>query len=385
MNPYRVTALSPLLVGDGQKLSPIDYMVWKDQVNVLDQMRIFRLLAKGPRLDGYLAQIRRADRLDFASWGGYAQNFASRRIPLESASLAAHYERARTEDLFIPTFATSAGHPYLPATALKGPLRTALLLSKAQEAHYREVERRLDGERPPRFPAESLENGALGPASNLWPRALRIGDAGAPVSGGGTQVYLLRTATLLSRNNRLELGWKAPNRGSVDGRRPQDVPPQFAEMAKPGTVFEGTWQPPQASVYPELRRALRIKEPEGPAMFTRAANRAAEVLLEAQRRYAAATGMTRVLASVEGLQKELASANESPASCLLCVGWGGGYLTKSGLLAAPQELSRSILRQHPIYARTMQTGLPFPKTRRIVFLNDEPAALPGWVRLDFLG
>jgi CRISPR-associated protein Csm5 len=47
-------------------------------------------------------------------------------------------------------------------------------------------------------------------------------------------------------------------------------------------------------------------------------------------------------------------------------------------------LSRSILRRHPLYTRTMQTGLPFPKTRRVVFLNDEPAALPGWVRVDFL-
>jgi len=41
---YRVTVLTPTLVGDGTKLSPIDYMVWRDQVNVLDQTRIFRLL-----------------------------------------------------------------------------------------------------------------------------------------------------------------------------------------------------------------------------------------------------------------------------------------------------------------------------------------------------
>ncbi len=83
---YRVTCLTPTLVGDGQKLAPIDYMVWKDHVNVLDQRRIFRLLAKGPRLDGYLAQLKKADKLDFASWGGFAQNFAGRRIPFEHPS-----------------------------------------------------------------------------------------------------------------------------------------------------------------------------------------------------------------------------------------------------------------------------------------------------------
>jgi CRISPR-associated protein Csm5 len=80
---YTVTVLTPLLVGDGHELAPIDYMVWKDQVNVLDQARIFKLLARGPRLDGYLAQLRKATKLDFASWGGFAQNFSQRRIPFE--------------------------------------------------------------------------------------------------------------------------------------------------------------------------------------------------------------------------------------------------------------------------------------------------------------
>ena len=53
----RLTVITPLLVGGGDKLAPIDYMVWKDQVNVLDQPRIFRLLSKGPRLEGYLGQL----------------------------------------------------------------------------------------------------------------------------------------------------------------------------------------------------------------------------------------------------------------------------------------------------------------------------------------
>jgi hypothetical protein len=132
-------------------------------------------------------------------------------------------------------------------------------------------------------------------------------------------------------------------------------------MAAPGTVFEGGWQRAAGAAHPEMRRVLRMKDPPGPETFTQAANRAAEVLLEAQRRYAAATGMARVVASVEALIAELGQVRQQPASCLLCAGWGGGYLTKSGLLAAPPELSRAILRQHPLYARTMQTGLALPQ------------------------
>ena len=106
---YKVTALTPLLVGDGRELSPIDYMVWKDQVNVLDQNRIFKLLSRGPRLDGYLAQLRKASKLDFASWGGFAQNFSQRRIPFETAEAAAIWNSAPPEALFIPCFRPPMG------------------------------------------------------------------------------------------------------------------------------------------------------------------------------------------------------------------------------------------------------------------------------------
>src|SRR5947208_2767690 len=71
---YHVTVLPPTIVGSGEMLAPVDYMVWRDQVNVLDQARIFKLLAKGPRLESYLTQLSKATRLDFASWGGFAQN-----------------------------------------------------------------------------------------------------------------------------------------------------------------------------------------------------------------------------------------------------------------------------------------------------------------------
>src|SRR3984885_5342840 len=113
---YRITVLTPTLVGDGQRLAPVDYMVWKDHVNVLDQRRIFRLLAKGPRLEGYLQQLKTADKLDFASWGGFAQNFAGRRIPFEHASITQTFEKTSSDNLFVPTFAISGTGPYLPAT-----------------------------------------------------------------------------------------------------------------------------------------------------------------------------------------------------------------------------------------------------------------------------
>src|SRR5438132_4344516 len=160
---YRVTILTPTLVGDGQRLSPIDYMVWKDHVNVLDQKRIFRLLSKGPRLDGYLSQLKKADKLDFGSWGGFAQNFAGRRIPFEHPSSTAYWERAHAENLFIPTFASGLNRPYLPASALKGALRTAVVAGLAGDKQLKNTAERVGAEnRISKQTSLSVEDAVLG-------------------------------------------------------------------------------------------------------------------------------------------------------------------------------------------------------------------------------
>ena len=149
---YRLTCLSPLLVGDGHRLSPIDYMVWKDQVNVLDQRRIFKLLSKGPRLEGYLTQLKKAEKLDFASWGGFAQNFADRRVPFEHPTAAKYWEASHGDTLHIPTFMAGHNGPYLPGSALKGALRTGMLFDALALRRAKPDFDQLEGDRLPRQP-----------------------------------------------------------------------------------------------------------------------------------------------------------------------------------------------------------------------------------------
>jgi CRISPR-associated protein Csm5 len=348
---YRLTILTPTLVGDGEELSPIDYMVWKDQVNVLDQRRIFKLFAKGPRLDGYLAQLKRSDKLDFASWGGLAQNYAGRRIAFESPSIAPHITRAPREQLFVRTFAASPAGPYVPGTALKGALRTGVVFDAwASKAEIWETVRESAG-RPRRAAAVADDRAARQAVAGLAP-----GDSTA-VDRSAFRLYLLRTAYLGEKS---ALGWKTAGRGAT--RQASDAQPTFVEMAVPGTAFEGHWRPGKH------QRVFR------------AANHFAQALLAAHRRFAEAAGLPAVLESLA----RLAAEATNDRVCLLPLGWGGGFLGKAALADADPENIRGILRQVPFYARAIQTGLPFPKTRRVVFANDQPAALPGWTRLEIL-
>ena len=297
-------------MGDGRKLSPIDYMVWKDHVNVLDQWRIFRLLAKGPRLDGYLAQLKTADKLDFASWGGFAQNFAGRRIPVRERRLFGLLEPRRRRE---PAHSHVRRGRFGPVSARRRhqgrPAHRHGVRQLARRHAARTCLARVKGERLPRRPAEAVEEQALGPAGLNRMRFVGAGDS-ATVPTTQFKVYLLRTSTLLPRGGGFALGWKQSPRGAVDGARPEDSTPLFAEMAVPGSAFEGDWDEKTFFLQPEMRRALRWPESFNRAKIFDAVNVYAAGLLALQRQYASWAGMGLLDQSLEELEQRLAAARE---------------------------------------------------------------------------
>jgi len=380
---YRLTCVTPLLVGDGGRLSAIDYMVWKDQVNVLDQGRIFKLLAKGPRLEGYLSQLKRATTLDFASWGGFAQNFAHRRIPFEHAAYSAYWNRASGETLNIPTFAAGARGPYVPGSAIKGALRTGMLFSVLTDGVLRDLVGNIRPERPSRRPSEPAEEQLIGTGGDSRTRVFSVADS-APVDYSRFKIYLLRTAVLVGRGkDQYSLGWKQSPRGAADGRKPQDSTPIFAEMAPSGSAFEGTWQEKAFFDSPEIRRVLGWRQTVEKEKVFSAANDYAAALLTLHKSYAERTGMQLLSKTLDEIEARLADARNSGA-CLLSLGWGGGLIGKSAWLDTANEDYRQILKSVAVYNNPLASGLPFPKTRRIIFLNDQPASLPGWARFEIL-
>lgn len=374
---YKVTALSPMLAGDGRQLAPIDYMVWKDQVNILDQNRIFKLLARGPRLDGYLAQLKKAGKLDFASWGGFAQNFSARRIPFEHSSGAAIWDKTPAEFLFIPSFAANHHGQFLPGSVIKGALRTGLIFSRWNSGTIDKVAAALEGERAPRRPAEAPEMSAGG--SQM--RIVAAFDS-TPVATSTFKIYLTRVANMDTRDaGHPQLAWKQAGRGNVPSQRMGESTPTFAEMAVPGTVFEGDWRERAFLENSEFLRAMGWRSTPNLKVIVDAANDYATAQLDLHAQYAASAGLAALVSEVKSLQEQLAAARSEPHSCLLCLGWGAGFLSKTGFLDTNQESYRRILRAVPAYGRAIRNNVPFPKSRRLIFSENQPKWLPGWVRL----
>lgn len=375
---YKLTALTPLLVGDGRELSPIDYMVWKDQVNVLDQNRIFKLLARGPRLESYLVQLRKATKLDFASWGGFAQNFSQRRIPFENAETASLWNSAPQEALFIPTFAANYRGAYFQASALKGALRGGLVFSRWSANVIERAAAGMEGDRLPRRVGESSE--AAAQASQM--RVFGAADSD-PVPTTAFKVYLSRTASLdLRQAGQPQLVWKVAGRGSVAAQRVNEATPVFAEMAVPGTEFKGRYEEHMFLRQPDLARSLGWRSAPDIESILAASNRYAGSQLDMHATYAEATGLVGLQQTVAQLKQRLQEVQTSSKACLLCLGWGAGFLSKVGYHDTESEAYRKILRAVPSISRAIRDKVLFPKTRRLLFMNSKPVSLPGWAVLD---
>jgi hypothetical protein len=159
--------------------------------------------------------------------------------------------------------------------------------------------------------------------------------------------------------------------------------PLFAEMAIPGSVFGGSWQERDFLRNQELTRALGWRSVPSAKAIIDSANEYAEAQIALHLRYAEAANLPALAATVRRLQEELAAAQSAPLTCLLCLGWGGGFTSKAGYLGTDQQAFRKVLQTVPALSTALREGTLFPKTRRIVFVGGHPATLPGWVRAQF--
>jgi len=157
-------------------------------------------------------------------------------------------------------------------------------------------------------------------------------------------------------------------------KRLEDSTPVFAEMAVPGTAFEGDWR----EKAPRNNRGMDVRAMLG------LVNAYAEQLLQLQKQYAEWTGLGVLKTNLEQLESKLGDVRQTGKGCVLPLGWSAGFLSKVASLDTQDEASRQILRQVGFYARAIQSGLPFPKTRKIVFLANQPATIAGFVHLEIV-
>ena len=312
---------------------------------------------------GYLAQLKKADRLDFASWGGFAQNFAGRRIPFEHASAIPRWEKARAGKSVHPDVRRVPWRPLCARDAIKGALRTGAVSDRWTEATMRDLAGASWCEdRVPRYPPCKAEEAVLGGAGSS--RMRRSRPAIPARYSSGMKVYLLRVSTLVARGGgKYELGWKSRTRlRTIRGDRGQ-----HADFRRNGIAGN------------QLRGRLA-----GRSVSDRAK------LFQASNRYAAGSDLAHHKAYAEGraftsrarLRSWRSASPRSPVArthaCCRSAG-AAGLLGKSAYL----ETAGRILSENSASNPDLSTGYP----DRLAVSQDAPSGIRGqstgelpWIR-----
>jgi hypothetical protein len=255
--------------------------------------------------------------------------------------LASILDKARTEDLHIPRFAHGGGRRLLPGSALKGAFRTAWLGGAIEP----EKAKKLWSE----CAAEGLRWKTLSALDAAGGRGaldgLAFSDARTPADS--FRVYQTRVLVLRTESKSGPSEWKPGQ--------------QFAEMARPGAVFEGRGALPAG-----VSEALRIQ-----------ARRA----IADQAAFAKYAALKPLLETVDKLRDE--ESRLTGEACVFPLGWGAGFRSKTLAPDISTPEARMAISGIPGIRKAVVPGLPFPKTRRIALDGGGGAALCGWVKLEW--
>ncbi len=356
---WELEVLTPLYIGSGGQWTTFDY-VYDQAAKLLRIIDLNKLLAQ-PRVSPE-DLARYYERRDFR----IGQYLRDRGIPPADVERY-HIVCARDPDnrpvrIFVKT---PFEKPFLPASSVKGLVRTAVLwhLAASQKAlDYLRSLSSQQGRRNREAVARPIEQDALGPDPNSdLMRAVQLEDS-AELPLDSLEVFEV-SSYLVNAQGRLERYGRLTN--WVEALRPGTkvkLQGRFDEFLFSDAARELGLQPKADYVTPEgLLKALQG--------FTGA-------LVESEVAFYRQRGLADV---AERLQ-----AMTAPGT-LLCLGWGGGWSSKTitrAFLKSPDfdfMRLRRIFRLGQSRSRREFYHEVFPKSRRLVI---SPALMPlGWVRV----
>ncbi|MDV3103747.1 type III-A CRISPR-associated RAMP protein Csm5 [Thermococcus waiotapuensis] len=121
----RLEVLSPLHIGNGNRLTPVDIYPSEDRVYVLDVEKLFNDLQKlGVDIEEILTLLKSPPGEHYV-WKGYIEEYSLNPSDYALYSLPVFGEPGKTS-MQINEFIKSSGRPYIPGSSIKGAIRTAV-------------------------------------------------------------------------------------------------------------------------------------------------------------------------------------------------------------------------------------------------------------------
>jgi CRISPR-associated protein Csm5 len=353
-----ISLLTPLHIGNGRELmNEYDYAIHGDKTwRINERTLLDDLPLDDPRLQTAPPPAEFLRPEDFKPDSPFFR-YVLAGIPRSNAEGAVLREQMK--DAF--------DQPYLPGTSLKGALRTALAWYAWDMLKLRPEIRRVG--RNPKFAAQEYEHEILGqnPNHDLL-RALHVGDSAAV----GADSLMIVNARVL-------------NRGGGIGS------PIELEALRPDTKFNLTVKLDRA-LFSEWAQHGGLKLTGGRSLANLAQVMQAHSAQRIQREgewFSQIRGAQRLAQ----FYQRLAQAKLSKSMCLLQLGWGAGWESKTfgSRLQVDAQFMERLVSDYRMARGRREEGDPFPKSRRMVVaynratdgrVAETPGSPLGWVVME---
>jgi CRISPR-associated protein Csm5 len=386
-----IETLTPVHLGTGDVLGPLDYALREATVGVADLGRLFRrdparAEAIGQQLAGASPSALRNLGLERLLTPKELADETLWRygLPASDATLAELGKARSMEHELRPATKTPDGRAYLPGTAIKGALRTALIF--AWSAASPEWARRLLRQGKPaeaNREVQSVLYGARPDPNHDLLRALMIGDTDAAPPAETLRVVHERVLSSRIRADRSRAA-------GPDTYKPFLV---FLEALAPGTTWAASIR--LLSDLLDVRRSGELgwstaQRALNPQTLCGAANRMTAEICQWELEYFGLVQGRDCAAVTEFYRTLLAKAQTAAqGTAYLSIGRGAGWhkLTPGILVArhlSPAEVAEFRKAYHLAATdRFDRLSFVFPKSRKVVAEGERAVAPLGWVQLVF--
>lgn len=361
---YKISTITPVHIGNGNKLSKVDFVLDKDKGIrwIIDVEKVISLLQDNPKALN-----------EFGQAGFDMKDFLDRyKIPyleVEKYSYECTHSYLKDISEFVKT---GLGKPYIPGSSIKGALRTVILRHLLYDwGKPDEIKNRLEQilNNPNVKPEQAdnlLDKYLFGKDPNYdFLRGLQVGDAEFKIKD--LRVDNAKTLTI-SRDNRLQ-------------PKPFDNYIEYLSEAKTvcririeNFLFD----------YPLAKKQLGFdNKKEYLVQLAKRCNEYAREFIKDEIEFYRSCRMNELRKSYEQLAGKIP---EGKNDFLLHLGWGSGWRGMTGdyLTDATLRRFRWKFRMGKSIGdyRTGRQFPVFPKTRKIIFKNGQPAYPLGWVKIE---
>lgn len=362
--PCSIEVLTPVHIGSGVKLAKgIDFTVTNNSVTIVPQSDLLRYLEQNP--DEMEKFINSGYKLDKINIGSLGKKYA---ISSERVTEIGEFER------------NGFGKPYIPGSSLKGSLRTILLKKRFDSLDTKEksVFLKLVTSSKKEWASEPVLKKLFGdtPNENLM-RVLEVFDAEFE------DVDLTKVLILSLVNDQgTNYGWKQLWGSRKNVPEPSDASQIFVEALPIGAKGYSSISLSNFLFNdPIAKKELKFSEPvlSDVEEFIKIINSYSREKLNEEKDFFIKLNSTRqlngVISNIDSLINQVNNLQKD--EMMLRISWGSGWKGMTG-----DFLDQNWLNSFRSKYRMGKNNFPiFPKTRRIVFEDNEPKYLTGWIKI----